>query len=489
MRSRGLAGERPCLRHAAGIAAAYVVVSGTLWAWRGLAVEVVAPEAWNGSWHLMSMDYLRDNLLEGLWLLHAQPPLFNLWVGFLWKLFSPNAAPYFQAANIAMGAATAGAVYWLGVRLSGRRWAGLAMGVFWLANPSPYIFAASWLYETPTAFFVTLVAAAWGRLFRRQGRGRTAAAFASLNALILLRSAFHPLLVVLGWAAALFLRPGRWRRMTVMAVVFALPTVFWVGKNLYLYDMAGTSSWSGMNFIGPVIDHYSLEERMALVEQGVIEPAAGITVWWLPEHYRSYGFDKRSEAPLLNRNDYHNINIIGISKMYMRNALRLIAHRPLLYIMNLEASYRRYCLASSRDPNVRGGYGVVVEWEAIWTNWVLGKGLTQLTARWFGRDPFHSWLYFALPLGLGGYGVAALRRCGLRISRWRAWLRMDAWMAVCLGVIAYNTLISCVGDYGENMRFTFAVEPLLYPALAVLAGRAGAAARGCCRGQRAVQSF
>lgn len=47
-------------------------------------------------WQYLDVNLLRSRLLESLWYLHSQPPLYNLYLGLVLKL-TPNLAPLFAA--------------------------------------------------------------------------------------------------------------------------------------------------------------------------------------------------------------------------------------------------------------------------------------------------------------------------------------------------------------------------------------------------------
>ena len=79
-----------------------------------------------------------------------------------------------------------------------------------------------------------------------------------------------------------------------------------------------------------------------------------------------------------------------------------------------------------------------------------------------GTDPFCSLLYFYLPASLVVYGLELARECGRSWSKWRGKVRTDAVMLFCAFMIAYTTVVGCSLEYGENVRFKFPVEPLLW---------------------------
>jgi hypothetical protein len=79
-----------------------------------------------------------------------------------------------------------------------------------------------------------------------------------------------------------------------------------------------------------------------------------------------------------------------------------------------------------------------------------------------GADVFRSLLFFILPLMVLGHLLSSIRRCGLRPGAWGKMISRDpaAWMGMFL--IIYSTAVCCMAELGENMRFKFLIESLLW---------------------------
>ncbi|MFM8409055.1 MAG: hypothetical protein ACKOCT_02170 [Alphaproteobacteria bacterium] len=203
-------------------------------------------------WCMQFLDpvLLRDDLARSLWWLHAQPPLFNLFLGLGVKAFSergPGFGLLFRAASLALVLALHALLRRLGVR---RGWA-LGACLLFLASPALF-YCECWLYYTLfEALLLVLTCLGFARMVARPTTGRFAEFLAWPTLLCLLRSTFQP-----AWLAAMALvplvtLPGLRRARAVWAVLFLLllPPLAWCAKNAAVFGFFGTSSWAGMHLM------------------------------------------------------------------------------------------------------------------------------------------------------------------------------------------------------------------------------------------------
>ncbi|MCX5772694.1 MAG: hypothetical protein NTZ09_20815, partial [Candidatus Hydrogenedentes bacterium] len=266
-----------CLIHVA-VALAYHAI--------GFA-PTLAPET--GQWHLLPADLLRADLATSLYDLHAQPPLYNAYAGLFAKLFYPRQFDAMFFAQVILGGLIAAMTYprvlrWGRAparpggggarRLFGRagarphrlnwtrrpRFAFIA-GLFLALNPALFLYEHLG-YETLTAFGLTLTVFLFS-LHDRTGRASMlAAAVAALALTTLVRSSYHPALLVPVIALACIAarepkaghspqKPGAvptsWKRVLAVSILIALVPLAWCAKNQARFGFFGSSSWAGQN--------------------------------------------------------------------------------------------------------------------------------------------------------------------------------------------------------------------------------------------------
>ncbi|MBU6282427.1 hypothetical protein KGQ64_09320, partial [bacterium] len=198
-------------------------------------------------WCVQFLDpaLLRDDLARSLWWLHAQPPLFNLFLGLGMKAFSetgPGFGLVFRAASLSLVLALHALLRRLGVR----RGPALATSLVFLASPA-LLYCECWLYYTLfEALFLGLACLGFARLLERPTPGRLAGFLAWPTLLCLLRSTFQPAWLLAVAAVPMLALPELRRRGAAWAVVAALllPPVAWCAKNASVFGFFGRRSRS-----------------------------------------------------------------------------------------------------------------------------------------------------------------------------------------------------------------------------------------------------
>lgn len=434
--------------------------------------------SWDWFWQAIPTIDLLERPWQSFWVLHAQPPGFSLW-GWFW--LSAGGAKHFpgtiQLGYVLLGAGVVAMTYKLALALMrGRGWA-LAAGLGMALNPALFYYESYLLYE-PLVMFL-LMASAWCLWKALAGQsGRWLAAFVvMLNALVLTRSLYHWVFLIgamaFAWPMWRALRP-RWR-WAMLALAIALPGL-WYAKNAAQYGFFGASSWYGMGLYKCVVKGYSYRELVELRDRGIIprfmeqipsfsEP---------PSRYRSYGFTRTSDVPLLGRNDFHNINVPEISRQFGLVAKRLILLHPWRYACAVHGSYVKFCRPPSRFQHLDFHRIKHIGWEPLISQWLYGQWLTdQIEIP--TRIQFGSMFYFYFPLLMLGGAIWAGRgwkacrpgqregmsdgEVGDKTATPEVWAR-PAVMAYFLYACLYVAVIGCLMENGENERFRFATEPM-----------------------------
>ncbi|NDF11649.1 MAG: hypothetical protein EB060_02395 [Proteobacteria bacterium] len=214
-------------------------------------VSELALVTFNGSparthWQFLDLGLLKDDLLESLYLLHAQPPLMNLLLGLALKIGDGHHRMTLYVLQMALVVAN-------GFMLSRicQRFA-LPRFVTWIVflSPSFYLYS-NWFFETFYTFtFMNMVLLGISEFNRRQG---CIFFLAGLGLLSSTHALFHPLLVLLFALGTFFfiekhltLLYDRPYFMTVMTAALLIPFLV-VIKNYTVFGVPTTSSWLGCN--------------------------------------------------------------------------------------------------------------------------------------------------------------------------------------------------------------------------------------------------
>ena len=432
-------------------------------------------EYWDRFWQALPTESLRTNLGESIWNLHSQPPMHNLYGGVLAKLFYPHHLEWMHCINIVIGAcipAMVGVIVW---RIARNKFGGILAALIFALNPSLFLYEAYPLYTLPTAFLVAAAVFCLAMFCPNRRVGWLYGFVVIANLLILTRSAYH--LVILAAAVPFAVLLAGEKRLRVLAICLLISgvSVGWYAKNYAKFGFFGASSWAGQGLWRITGKDYPPQRKADLLARGIIEPAAEVKPFTPPSEYRPYGFDETSDIEVLNNDDFNNINIIAISQSYQRSAFGVLREDPKTYLKNVGRAYRAFCVPSSQYRQVRENAAKISGHEWVSSRVVQGQRVceyladeTDLTK---GVDVFRSLLFFVLPLIVLGYLFSALRRCGVRPGRWGEMISRDPAAAMGMFLIVYSTAICCMVELGENMRFKFLIESLLWSVGLGLAAR------------------
>jgi len=434
-------------------------VAVAAWYWLGRGVTIVhdyGPDPWSWFWQNIPTDLLRDHPIQSLWFLHAQPPLWNALGAVMLALFDGAQLPALQALHILLGAATAALCYVLAARITGSRGWGIAAGSLVALHPALLLYEAYALYTTLVAFLVVLAAWLLLEAAERSSPWRAVGFVAVLVALVLTRSLFHVvvLLVMVPLAVLAGGRPNRKQAWT-LALLVLLP-LGWYGKNLAQYGFFGGSSWYGMGLWRTALFRQDQEPLQAFFHEGLLDPVVELAPYSPPSEYRRLGYTATSPIPLLNRDDFHNINVPAISAAYQRSAVALIRRTPARYLENVLVGYGNFSAPSTDFTHLSPNRNRIRVHAQVY-RWLVGRPLMQAvegpTGFYFG-----SLYFFLIPLTLGIWVVLAVGGVRSRAELFRR-LRADAACAYITLMVAYTALAGCAMELGENVRFKFLVEP------------------------------
>jgi len=399
---------------------------------------------------LLDPPLLQSRLVESLWHLHAQPPLFNLLTGIALKC-SPNdpgfvLSPLYFAAGLATCLLLASLLRRLGLPV----WIASLLALLYACTPA-FILYENW-YFYPHLEQVLLIAAAW--CFLKDGVRAGAwlgCAFALLAALVLLRSLFHPLFLVVATAAAaaLFPRERRMRVIRLAAIPLAV-VILWAVKNWFLFGFFGTSSWGGNSLHRMMTEIVPPERVESMISRGILPPLSREWEFSTPEiymevlgrqadqdwHIAALDQTKKTQTRENPVNYNHWIYPIA-SKVYARAALRIMREEPGAYLRSIAWTAHRYLEPTTDDlflqPNRYPIRGLARRWEAFESNFIVIL-----------------------------LGIAAVLAAIITVLRRRGPSHERLFFAFTAGAVLWTAAAGILFEFGENNRFRYPVQSLTY---------------------------
>lgn len=421
-------------------------------------------------WQYLDVSLLRGDLLRSLYYLHAQPPLFNLFLGLVLKLGAPWATWAFALSVGGAGLLLLLAMAWFFDDYAVRPAIYVPLLLLFALHPT-FIMHTHWVFYTlPCSLYLVGSALCLARFVKTQERVYWVIYAALSMALVLTRAVYHEAWLVLAGASAAIAAPAALRRSLLVAAFPALVAFnLWAFKCYAQVGTYGTSSWMGMNAArgwDEVVPRSTIEQ---LVADGQLPPVMLTKPFgWRDDARKAYerlgafrnpgsryvhpALDdnfKRDGFPNLNHRDY-----AWLSRQYWAGYVTLVGRYPAEY---LQKTLKAMALYGQPGPDAN------IKSLAFDERFLRYRDTVNLAL--FGvRAPGSSFnlLFVVYPLVLGGASFFAVRR-GLAPSSARP--ALSFMIVSALFVLLASTLF----EYGENDRMRVETDGICVLLLGFLA--------------------
>jgi hypothetical protein len=406
-------------------------------------------------WHFIEPELLRERLLESIFYLHSQPPLFNLWLGVYHKLFGQAMPLAFAATYLGLGVVLCVQMNTIARALGIARWPRtLAVAIF-CTSPAVLLYENFLVYAYPVAVLLAWSAARFHRALE-SGRERDWYAFGAIVVVVvLMRSLYHPVWLALVLAASgLALRRlhGSVRALARPAFVAALLVAAVVVKNQLVFGHATLSSIGGMHLSRVVLDRMDDQEFAAWIDRGVLSPWAIIGGFQELPKYVPPPAVPPSSVPLLDRPfkadgsmNLHHRAYIEISDQLGRDSLAVIRGEPSIYLRSVWQNVMQTLHpASTYAP--------------------LAEAREQIAPLVRVYEPVLGWIPFFGAMGVWPV-LLPLVLAATVAALWRQRAAIDArWLLIAYLVcnVAYVVAVGALMERSENQRFRFDVDPMIW---------------------------
>lgn len=452
--------------------------------------------------HLPDVALLERQLPETLWYLHTQPPLYAAFVGLLLRLSPFPDGITFLVAHLAMGAALVVVLRRLFDLLGLGRAATFVTLVLVVTNPSLIAIELIASYDEPTILLLALLALKTAR-YVASGSVRDLTWISGLAlAVVLTRTVFHPLWFVLVAGGVLAMRrPGvDARRVAAVLGAPLLLIVLLIAKNLYLYDLAGLTSFAGPSISKVAGAAATDDEVRDLQADGTVSPVFGLPVFW---GWKTYAAQmppcvrERPDVAVLAQQTrtvggYPNMNDECMLAVYRQQGADgtayLRAHPGRFAAAQAEGAQMFFepalPIVFTSNAQELQGLQTAYRWTPLYAQVqrppIAGTEFGQLRVLDHGGIELVPVLLLAdlaaIALGLDRMRRLVPRRAKVGGGRRRA--QFGAWAAVGL-TCGWVTVIGSVLEINENARYRMLIEPFLLATVvyAVQEGWRWAAAR------------
>lgn len=291
--------------------------------------------------HYADPELLRTRLLESCFYLHVQPPLYNLAVGIILKLFPGFETQAFYTLFLATGLALSLMLLTLMVRLRLSKKLSFTITLLFACSPSFVVYANLLLYTLQCAMLL-VAAALLLHIFIEERRAWAGwCFFLSLFLLGGIRSMYHLVYYVAVAAGLLALvRPFRWRYAAMALIPGLLLFSFYV-KSYVLFGQFTTMSFLGKSPWIKTVGNLPWDERVKLAKAGHISKVSLVERFWAIDYYPPEirdvpGYETipvlRQKTKSTGEVNYNHLSQIRISQCYMQDAMYVMLHYPKTFL-------------------------------------------------------------------------------------------------------------------------------------------------------------
>jgi hypothetical protein len=288
--------------------------------------------------HHIPPPLLRADLARSVYYLHTQPPLWNLILGAILKLGGQNWAYGYLAMSLGLGLVLQSSLFAVLRQLGVGRVPALLVACVYMMDPQVIAYENLVGYDSLAASLLTLLTALFLPAARRGAPWGLAAFAAVASVMVVVRSNFHPLILLPWFGLVALANPSRYRGVVVAAVLAALPCAAVLAKNQVVFGKASMSSWLGSQVVYMLQVDPDDPWIQGQVRSGAVSPLVLRKPLDTLDHYPDVDpGTPPSDAPVLTQarvegiDNYHHFGYIAISEHYFRDAKVLIARRPRLW--------------------------------------------------------------------------------------------------------------------------------------------------------------
>ncbi len=433
---------------------------------------------WISASHFLDFSLYRDQLLESVWYMHMQPPLFNLLTGLCVKIFPRSYETVFALLFFLLSLVLAWTIYRLMRFLNVGRGLALALTVCYQFGRPDLFYRNFYFYTYPLMTLLVLAGYFLSRYLKDNGLPAGTAFFCSLAALTLTRALYHPVWIGVITIGLLILSRGRRRQILLMAAIPLMLVVIWMGKNYYLFGSFTMNSQLGYSLAKIATRFLTPGEKERLLREGRVSPLVEI----YPHNRYPVYYDYISEVEtywhpvevLTQRHktvyppsdprppeNFNHLDHLVLSRQYARDAFRVIRHCPRAYLRGVSRAALVYFLPTwmafdiwaMRMPELYDRF------------WAMTGGSFAALAE---PDPdLYRDIAYTLPrvcwFVVLAYALVAviiihdlIRKTG--IARWSRDRLIT--LGFLVFTVGYVTVMGIMLDYGENNRFRAEIVPL-----------------------------
>jgi hypothetical protein len=411
-------------------------------------------------WQYLNISTLKDNLLIGVYYDHTQPPVFNLFLGFILKI-TGDAAPLVFAIFFKL-VSLANALLLLSIlkKVVNRGFLPIGISLLYLLSPATLVFENELFYTSFVSLLFLVACYNIVKLGNVINWKRTTGILLPLVLICLTRSMYHLLLLVILSAVLIYsCRKRQNIRKLVIGSCFAiLLTSSWYVKNYFIFGQFSTSSWIGMNMARNIFHDNEVKDSSKIEAFEPFLPVSTYKAFVDKDLVKQYAglndTDLLLELKYDSLRNLKHIDFLKISELYLAASKKHVREHPVSYVKNVMQSMIIFFTPATRYSVTEKQARKIAYYDAVYS--------ANLSVFAEGKQQRRIALTIsAIPQMLIYAFVLLMFWRNIRITR-----RISLLNAFIFLVIAYVFATGSLLEHYENMRFRFELQPLFYLLLA-----------------------
>jgi len=409
-------------------------------------------ENWNFFWQNINEKHLlfSNNGLKNIWLMHSQPPLHNFYYAIILNLFYPNQQIAYKIIQAIIGALLVTNFFFIINYLIKLKLFKIILKLMIFFNPAIFLYEHYYLYTLNTGFLISLMFVLLILFIEKKQNKYFLLFIFVVNILILYRSTFHLIFLIIVFLYSIYIFKIS-KKTLIISILISFISVGWYLKNYFYYNFFGSSSWLGLNLYKFITTNFTKAKANKVKEKIFIPEFFLYTNHFYTElnTYRKFGFNKNSKYEFLNENNWHNINVIEISKAHKELAIKIIKNFPIYYISNVIEAYKIFSMPSFTYPHLENNKKKFSFFVNCYNNIFY---FDNFFIKKFINQNIYFFNLFIFPIIIIIYLMRYFKK---------QFTQNKEIILFLIITIIYYSIINFLLEVGENNRFRFGIEMII----------------------------
>ncbi len=422
-------------------------------------------------WQFLDIPLLQHRLVESLWYLHSQPPLFNAFLGVVLKLNALHAPAIFHAAYLGLGLLQTLLLFWLLKRFGASEKLAFVIALVSAVSPVSIVFENWLFYDYPLATLFLVMTYALVQFFDRKQARYAFGFFTGMLIVVLTRSLFHAVWVIAITSMIFYFAKADRKLLFKAALVPLMLIGLFYAKNIVQFGSLTGSTWFGQHLARVTTEQVSEETRKDLVAQGKLSPAALIPAFSDLDCYQSLSVDRHlTGIPALDQTakvggavNFNCVQYIQISEMYKRDALYVASHMPAVLATSIVKSSFFYARSPAEFYMLRTRVEKLGAYDPIFRAVVYGELASYPDHTTKGTSGYQRQMLLSTPwfmLLLIPMMLLYAARFVIRTLRTKEADAAQITMLFITVNLLFVSVIANIFEMGENNRIRYMMDPM-----------------------------